>query len=74
MLIFPPGAERSDASSTLTGSSTLINALRGNQVIFEFPPIEEDKEKKYYLLLKKGKGHDDSTFSQKSFALVHLKI
>ena len=40
-LFSPPGAERSvaeGAPSTLTSSSTLTNALRGNENISEFPP------------------------------------
>ena len=43
--IFPPEAERRGASSTLTGSSTLANALRGSQNNSEFLPKDDSQEK-----------------------------
>ena len=38
--------ERNSASSTLTWSSTLTNALRGNQNNSESPPVADRQEKK----------------------------
>ena len=60
--------------STLTGSSTLTNALRGNQKTMEFPPVADRQEKNIISHCLKGKQDNDTTFSQKIFAFVYEKV
>ena len=52
----PSGAERNYVSSTLTGSSTLTNALWSDQKKFEFPSLADRQKEKSNFLLMQGYG------------------
>ena len=74
MFIFP---HRCGAEGRILHTNRFFNTsqcFEGNQIISEFPSIDECQEKNNISYYFKGKEDDDTIFSQKSFALVHLKI